>query len=187
MVGSVAPSRLERVRIGRLIAEEAALTQVEFVDCDITDLYVDDTTRFGETTPRIHKIHRKSEKGLVEDVFDPDGIAEWLDNHRLTTVAEDVVNEASVKLLDRVCRVMLRQHMIKDHQSDEFGRLLRNEYWSAVEAILVEAGLLERIKGKAMAGTYAPFVRMRDPYSLLANRSAPNIAAVWKRVGAIPR
>ena len=184
LFGSVAPSRLERVRIQRLDVEEASLTQVDFQDCEIVNLMVDDTTCFGITLPKVHKIQLKTAKGPIQEIYDPAEIETWI-TARSTKAVRKPANDEATRLLDRVCRIMLRQHMIKDHESDEFGRVLRNKYWPAVEKILIDASLIDRVPGRQMAGAHAAFVRMRDPYSLLAHKSNPKVASIWDKVGAI--
>lgn len=186
LFGLVAPSRLERVRIQRLDAQEASLENVQFNDCEIVNLMADETTRFGSTWPKVHQIRLKTAKGLLRELYDPAEIEEWI-SVRTTKSAQATPNEDAARLLDRVCRIMLRQHMIKDHETDESGRVLQDKYWPQVEKILTEASLLDRIRGKQMAGAQAPFVRMRDPFNLLAHKSNTKVAAIWAKVGAIPK
>jgi hypothetical protein len=184
--GEVAPAVLQRIRMQRLDVAEANLAAVEFIDCDATNLYVDETTRFGKSSPRVHRLHLKTPKGLVRDVFDPTEIDKWITAHSLRATAKPLDNVEATALLDKVCRVMLKRHMIKDHETDFSGRLLRSSYWAEIEAILREHEMVERITGKQMSGAHAPFVRMRDPFGLLANRNTGTYAAIWKSVAAIP-
>jgi len=185
--GQAAPSLLERVRIQRLDAEEASLAQVQFKDCEVVNLFVDATTRLGATAPKVHQIHLKSDKGVIREIYEPTEIESWIATHSPKAAELQNANEGAIRLLDRVCRIMMRQHMIKDHEDDEFGRVLRHPYWTQIEGILTEAGLAERVHGKQMAGARAPFVRMRDPYTLLADRSSAEVAPVWRKVAAIPQ
>lgn len=188
LFGTVAPATLERVRIQRFDVQEAALNSVQFKDCEISNLHVDETTRFGTTAPTPHQIHLHSKDGSVVDLFDPTEIRTWLDDHSDLLVKEpNNVNEEAERLLDRVCRIMLRQHMIKDHESDDVGKFLRGRYWVEIEEILTKEKWIDRVDRKATAGSKAPFVRMRDPYKLLARKNEVGVAKVWSAVAAIPK
>lgn len=185
LFGDVAEASLERIRIQRLVAEEAALSRVSFDSCEIVDLFVDETTRFGKLLPKVHRIHRKDAKGQIHDIFDPAEIEAWLNEHSEISRPQQLINREAIHLLDRVCRIMLRQHMIKLHEDDDFGRVLMHPLWARIEEILSAEGLVDRLHHKQMAGARAPFIRMRNPYELLANRNAPQMAAIWNRVGAL--
>lgn len=186
LFGDVARAVLERVRIQRLDVGEASLTSVEFRDCEVLNLFADETTRFGVTSPMVHRLHLKTPKGGVRDIFDPAEIQVWIQGHSARAIAGAKENSVAVALLDKVCRVMLRQHMIKDHETDAAGNLLRDRYWPEIEEILSASGLVVRVRGKQIAGAKAPFVRMKDPFTLLANRDKGANAAIWKKVAAIP-
>jgi hypothetical protein len=186
LFGEICETVLSRVRIQRLDAAEANLSKVCFEDCEVVNLHADGTTFFGETRPKIHRLHLRSPKGAVKSLFEPSQIEEWIAARASTAIKVPTQNGAAVALLDKVCRVMLRQHMIKDHETDASGRLLRNPYWEPIETILREGGLVDRVHGKQMAGTNAPFVRMKDPFGLLTSRSGGSYANIWKKVAAIP-
>lgn len=187
LFGDVSDCTLERVQIQRLDAAEASLVDVVFNDCRVVHLHVDGTTRFGTSAPAVHRLHVKSAKGAVQTLFDPVEISDWIQKHSVTAATKSSENKEALELLDKVCRVMLRQHMIKDHESDQSGKLLRSRYWTEIEEILTSAGLLERRRNRQVAGANAPFVKMKDPFGLLANRGSSANAAIWKKVAAIPR
>lgn len=187
LFGDVSACTLERVEIQRFDAAEASLVNVVFSDCRVVNLHVDGTTRFGSSAPTIHRLHVKSAKGTVQTLFDPVEISKWIQGHSAASPAKNSENEDALSLLDRICRVMLRQHMIKDHESDQYGKLLRSPYWAQIETILTTAGHLERLRNKPVSGVNAPFVKIKDPFGLLANRGLSANAALWKKVAAIPR
>lgn len=186
LFGDVSDCTLERVEIQRLDAAEASLVDVTFNSCRVVNLHVDGTTRFGNSAPVVHRLHVKSAKGIVQTLFDPAEISEWIQGHSAATTSKSFANEEALALLDKICRVMLRQHMIKDHETDQSGKLLRSPYWTEIEGILTAAGLLERLRNKPVSGANAPFVKLKDPFGLLANRGSSTNAAVWKKVAAIP-
>jgi hypothetical protein len=186
LFGDVAPAVLDRVEIQRLDAAEANLVNVQFRNCQVLNLHVDETTLFGASAPAIHRLHVKAPKGGVRSIYDPTEISAWIESHSAGATPKSTDNEAAIALLDKVCRVMLRQHMIKDHETDDSGKLLRNPYWPEVERILSEVDMIDRIYGKQMAGAQAPFVRVKDPFSILAHRGSGVIRTIWKKVAAIP-
>ena len=186
LFGEASETLLARVRIQRLDASEANLSKVTFEECEVVNLHADETTLFGETRPKVHRLHLRSPKGTVKSLFEPSQIDAWLAAHASTATNTPKQNGAAVALLDKACRVMLRQHMIKDHETDASGRLLRSPYWAQVETVLREAGLIDRVHGRQMAGANAPFVRMKDPFGLLMSRSGGTYAKIWKKVASIP-
>ena len=187
LFGDVAGSVLSRVEIQRLDGAEASLVNVQFKDSEVVNFYADETTMFGASAPTIHRMHVRTVKGEVRSIFDPAEISAWVASHSVGSPPKSSHNQAAITLLDKVCRVMLRQHMIKDHETDDAGRLLRNAYWPAVEQILKEFGLIDRFHGKQMAGARAPFVRIKDPFKLLAHRGAAANRIIWTKVAEIPK
>lgn len=184
LFGVISPVKLDRIKFQRLDVREAELTRVEFTNCEVVSLMVDDTTRFGETWPRVHQLLVTKKDGDIKSVYEPGDIAKWLQRHS-RPLQRSTGNAAALRLFERVCRVMLRQHMIKEHPTDQFGRLLQDELWPKIETILSDAEMIDRVEGKDSAGPSAPFLRLRDPYKLLVSRSEPTINNVWKRVAAI--
>jgi hypothetical protein len=181
----VSPAALHRVKFQRLDVREGDLSKIEFVDCQVMDLTVDATTKFGATLPSVHRLLLVDEKGVVHEIFEPDEIARWLREHSTSNVVEHL-NADAIDLLERVCRKMIRQHMIKDHEDDDAGRLLRHNLWEPIEQILSENKIVERMI-KPTAGTSASLVRMQDPFKLLVQRSTnQRIKAIWDKVGKIP-
>jgi hypothetical protein len=47
---------------------------------------------------------------------------------------------------------MLRQHMIKEHPTDQYGRFLKDGYWRDIEFILKVAGQIDRIPSRGTSG-----------------------------------
>jgi hypothetical protein len=187
LFGVVAAARFERVKIQRLDAREAELAKVEFVDCEVAHLTVDNTTRFGITVPSVHQLLVTTEAGQVEEMFGRAEIAVWLQAHSAKPNSTPNLNANAVRLFDRVCRVMLRQHMIKEHPTDAAAHLLRERYWKEIEGILFERKIIDRIPSKPSKGLAATFVRMKDPYRLLVHKADDaEVQLVWDKVGAIP-
>lgn len=185
--GDVQQATLSRVRIQRLDASEANLSKLTFEDCEVMNLHVDATTLFGSTHPNVHRLYVRTPKGAVKSSFEPSEIEAWFAAQSRRSLAEEARNEVAVALLDKVCRVMLRQHMIKDYETDASGRLLTSAYWGPIEKILIERGLIERIRGKQVAGANAPFLRMKAPFAVLTSRSGGPLSVVWEQVAAIPK
>src|SRR6478672_9187846 len=112
--------------------------------------------------------HVATDAGGVSELLEPTKIADWLSHHSRDETPQ-AVNAEATRLLDKVCRVMLRHHMIKERQEDRNSRLLESKYWSDIEEILVRTEWLERIAGKPSKGAPGTFLRMRDPYKLLVD------------------
>jgi hypothetical protein len=185
LFGAIEPAHLQHLQIQRLDVKEADLTQVEFNECEVVNLTADETTLLGRSRPDIHHLLIETQDGTVTEISEPSKIAGWLSAHSQHDLPTTENSEA-IRLLDKVCRVMLRQHMIKEHQEDRAGRLLQLSYWSPIEAILMRTKWLERIDGKAVSGARASFVRMRDPYKLLVDRTDSKVKIVWAQVAALP-
>jgi hypothetical protein len=82
---------------------------------------------------------------------------------------------------------MLRQHMIKEHPTDQYGRYLKDGYWRDIESILKVTGQLDRIPSRGTSGVKASFVRMKEPFRLLVCRDEdPSVKAIWEKVGDLP-
>lgn len=186
LFGDISPSTLERIQFQRLDVIEANLEDVIFIECRVVHLYVDETTRFGATAPAADRLHVKSSKGALHTIFDPEEIRDWIQRHATVAQHKRSENHDALKLLDKICRIMLRQHMIKDHQDDQYGKLLQFPYWPQIEEILSNAGFVERRHNKGVSGANAPFVKIKDPFGLLANRGSIANATIWKKVAAIP-
>jgi hypothetical protein len=75
--------------------------------------------------------------------------------------------------------------MIKDHSSDESGKLLRRKYWPEIEQILIAAKILDRLE-RPSSGVHATFVRMNDPLQFLVNAQSPKAQAIRKKIWEIP-
>lgn len=187
LFGDISDCVLEKVQIQRLDAFEANFANVDFKDCKVSHLHVDGTTRFGTSAPSVHRLHVKNAKGAVQTIFDPSEISTWIQAHSTKLAVKSPENKAAVELLDKVCRVMLRRHMIKDHETDQAGKLLSLQYWPEIEAILTAASLIDRRNNRPMSGANAPFVKIKDPFGLLANRGSSVNALIWRKVAAIPK
>jgi hypothetical protein len=184
--GVAAPAKLVRIKCQRLDVREGQFSQVHFEDVEINTLIADETTRFGKTHPTIHQLLLSTPDGGLQEVFDPADIQKWLIEHS-TLEGKGVENEDALRLFDRICRVMLRQHMIKEHPSDPAGRLLQDRYWKPIEKILVEAKLIDRLQNRGTSGAAASFLRLQDPFKLLVQRADNSkIRSVWERIGSIP-
>lgn len=185
--GNIPKASISDTKIQRVDAYEANLSEVVYERCEISDLYVDETTKFGMSHPTVHRLHVRKQKGGISDLFDPTDIEKWISTHSISIQSEPEQNIEAIELLDKVCRVMLRHHQIKDHESDTHGRLLQSRIWKEVEKILTDENLLTRHHGKSTAGANAPFVRIRDPFALLANRGTGPASKIWKRIANIDK
>ncbi len=187
LFGAVAPACLEQLKIQRLDASEADLTQVKFIDCEVVYLTVDETTKFGRTHPKVSVLLFRSDDGKIREEFTPAEIERWFVAHSAPTEAMTVQNVEAIRLFEKICFVMLRQHQVKDHSDDPYGKLLTRRYWRDIEKILMDEKFLDRRKSRPSSGPAAEFVRLKDPHLLLTGReNSPQVKRIWDTVNTIP-
>lgn len=78
LFGVISPANLVRVKIQRFDAREAELENVRFTDCEAVQMTVDDTTRFGSSYPLVHTLLLSTERGHIEQIFEPTAISNWI-------------------------------------------------------------------------------------------------------------
>ncbi len=136
------------VSIGRLDARGADLSNIIFENCQIGALIVDDTTRFGDFVPTIGTLQIDQSLSLLSE-HSQDGIEAWLKTH---SSAFGIVDESDwrrgrdlplVKFFDRVCRRFIRQHYIRDNETDEGSALLHDRKWAEIVQILSKEKRIE--------------------------------------------
>jgi hypothetical protein len=186
LFGVISAASLRNVRVQRLDIREAELVQVDFADCEVIHLTVDETSRFGKSYPDIHRLLLATEDGQYHELFEPDEISAWISRHSVQSDGPPENREA-IRLFDRICRVMLRQHMVKEHITDPAGRLLHDKYWKDIEQILFKKNLLVRLENRGTRGAAATFLRLSDPFKLLVGKSNDlKVKEVWAQIGSIP-
>lgn len=165
--GTACAARLTDVRIARLDVRAADLSRITFANCQVTDLIVDELTRFGATKPEVHALH-VVEAGSASTLRVPEEIHAWLVRHSSSVNgAEGSEQLPLVRLFDRVCRRSMRQSYLRHGNHDPGGELLSNRLWPEIEAILEQEGYLDR-QMKPASGPPTPLLRVKTPWLLLA-------------------
>jgi len=141
-------AQLVDVIIGRLDARGSDLSNIEFDKCRIGALIVDDTTRFGGSVPEVRTLQIDRAQSLVSE-RSGERIQQWLASHSSAFSTADVSDWSRgcdlplVKFFDRVCRRFMRQHYIRDTETDDGSALLHDQYWPEVLEILDDGNRIE--------------------------------------------
>ncbi len=185
--GVAAPLRLQFVSINQLDARGANLQSLIFRECQIGNLIADETTLLPETfpTPAFAEV---VERGKQLPLFDEARINEWVLRHKPAPSSLDGVAQLKeidhplLWLLERVCRVMLRQYWIRSLEQDRAGRLVARPEWSALEKLLDRHQLLRK-ESRAASGTVSDFFHIKRAPEILAKRlDDPQVASFWRDI-----
>jgi hypothetical protein len=167
---------LTEVTIGRLDARGADLSAVDFDRCQIGTLIVDETTRFGTSIPDVGTLQIEHAQSLSPE-HSKENITAWLREHSSAFIVLDKNDWRRgqelplVKFFDRVCRRFIRQHYIRDAETDEGSTLLRDRYWPEVLSLLQSANRItieQNVRDASFAGRRAVFYHISQPEKLLA-------------------
>lgn len=171
----------------RFNMREADATGISFDRTEVATLIVDPTTRFGNSRPHTRHLQIYEPDG-VRDVYEPDEITRWIAQHTVETVenAEEQEDDAiAVKLLEKVCRRMLRHFYIKDDTSDPDGVLLSGDTWAQIEEILNRENRIRRTR-KDASGRGAWFVHVIGAAEMLERPyKNSDIERIWREVAAL--
>lgn len=167
-------AKLIDVSIGRLDARGADLSNVTFEKCQIAVLIVDNTTRFGDTVPTIGMLQIDKFRTLSPEHV-KENIDQWLSEHSSAIDTTDPTDWRRgqhlplVRFFDRVCRRFMRQHLIRDAESDEGSQLLHDPLWNEIYPILEkeERIVVDAKRVASPAGKNALFYHIIKPDSLL--------------------
>ena len=182
LFGSPGPVRVADSSVIRLDCRGADLSDIAFSGCRVTTLVVDDATVLGNTAPEVLSLIRAGH-GSTTACYDPVEIAKWLLGH-MKPKDISIRNPEAIRLLERVCRVFLRQFFVKDDQLDPTGRYLQDDLWPSIESILSTYGRVRRNDSKDASGRPGEFVHLINAGALLA-RASQEDREIWTAVGSI--
>jgi hypothetical protein len=166
----LSPAELSDLTIIRMDARGADLTNVEFKNCQVNLLLVDETVRFGTSFPKVSSLQiEKGQKVITE--HSREKIVEWLTAHSAASQSveeswHENQNLSLVKFFDRVCRRFMRQHYIRDQDSDEGAILIRDSRWPIIEKLLEAEGRLRK-EFRSAKGKPSTFYYMLEPGDFL--------------------
>ncbi|AXY20906.1 hypothetical protein CD178_00070 [Komagataeibacter saccharivorans] len=182
LFGTAGLVQMTETNINRLDCRGADVSCINFYNCSISTVVVDDRTSFGENRPHIDSLMVETD-GHTSSLYDPNEIDAWITSHQTHRNASQLENEAT-KLLGKVTRVFLRQFFIKSDPLDPTGRYLEEDIWPAIEEILTHAGRLRRTDRKDAAGKRGEFVHIVNPSALL-ERASQEDREIWDLVAKL--
>ena len=148
----------------------------------ITILSGDSVTRFGKHPPKVGVV-REIESGVDTMLRAPADIEAWLGvrSDSLANRKSGATSELPLmKLLDRVCRRILRQFAIREGADDEASTILRDPLWPTLYELLDDAGRIVRFN-RQMGGPPASLIRVINPKGLLKPSKADRSSAKLRR------
>ncbi|MCG0998422.1 NACHT domain-containing protein [Acetobacter persici] len=182
LFGTAGLVQMTETNINRLDCRGADISCINFYNCSISTVVVDDRTSFGENRPHIDSLMVETD-GHTSSLYDPNEIDAWITSHQTHRNASQLENEAT-KLLGKVTRVFLRQFFVKSDPLDPTGRYLEEDIWPAIEEILTHAGRLRRTDRKDAAGKRGEFVHIVNPSALL-ERASQEDREIWDLVAKL--
>jgi len=185
--GVASPVVLKRVSISKLDIRGADASELVFIECQIMSLVVDAVSIVSSSLPLPTVLQVERDTGQIT-IYQPDEIHDWLvqrggkASHYHT--AENPEGYRSVeRLLDKLCRTVMRQSWIRDDEDDRAGRLLRDENWPMLREALLRHGLLEERNGFPAGGRRSQFIRVRRAREIINNeRGDAQIAAFFNEL-----
>jgi hypothetical protein len=184
---SVASATFRRTSISQLDARGADISSLRFEGCTIVSAIVNPGTYVSAEFPRPQMLMLDF-FGKQVRVFKPQDMDYYLGT--IQPKVDDSNRTASLgsigKLLDKLCRTIVRQTWIRDSVDDRAGRLLYDHEWPMLKGLLQEHSLLEERNNKSASGRNAAFVRIRFASEFLdPNTEQPAVLAFRKHLAAL--
>jgi len=176
--GSLSSFELAYVNISHLDARGADMSEIIFSDCSITSLLADDSTRLPDSFPERFNLHLEV-NNRTKAIYDATEINVWRQEHNNQRSIYEV-ESSQLKLLDRVCRVVMRRHWIRGIEEDRAGRLLQDPLWDEVSEALKQRQLLKIREGVAVGGPRSRFFRIEKAFEFL-NPNTQDEDVLWVR------
>jgi hypothetical protein len=167
--GTATPAKLKRLFISKLDVRDADITEIFFDECTISSLVINSATRLPTSIALPAMLQIDHENGQ-QTLYKPEDIGK-----RIEIIKEEKMiiseftknNQPILKLLDKMCRTVLRQSWIRDDDDDRAGRLLRDANWPNLRKALQKHDLLEERTDMPAGGRNAQFVRIKRVRDLM--------------------
>jgi hypothetical protein len=170
--GTASRVQLHKIVIQQLDCRGADISDVQFQDCKIGNLIVDEATRVSSTFPLPKQIFHDDRVSILGG----DDIEAWLSRHGrnlgsivVTGLASPkLVSHGVYKLLGRACRV--RQYWLRLGDDAQADKILRDPWWSELSRLLRNADLL-REEARQASGAKSIFYHIRRREQVLVENS----------------
>lgn len=180
--GTLVHLAINRVSFSQLDVRGADLSDVVFNAAIVHSLILDAGTLVPTNFPR-PKVLVIDSQGAQERIFAPEDIEAFV---RDVSVADGTSQSISAqgsigKLLDKLCRTILRQTWIRKTEGDRAARLLDDPNWPQLKELLARHELVEENSRKQASGQSSQFVRIRHAADLLDPRSGNELVVAFRR------
>ncbi|HRJ51424.1 MAG TPA: hypothetical protein PLE99_01560 [Candidatus Thiothrix moscowensis] len=189
--GTVQNVQLKRCKISQFDVRGADLHEVIFNDCEISSLVIDDSALLSTSMPLPGHLEVDA-NGRKETIYKPSEIKLRLVNRMPKFEDEDEDDEVeknrSLCLLEKICRIIVRQTWIKDDPKDDFGKIFLAPEWDNLKNVLYNHGFLDVRSDLPSGGKKADFIRVKRANEILAigdERTASDVITLKRAVGML--
>ena len=166
------PSLLRNVIINQLDVRGASVANVQFVDCSVHTMIVDDATRLSPSFPKPITVRYQDVAAGLRTFADPEVIREWIERHGGVSSAalvspglsEEFHGHEFVKILERACRG--KSFWIPIAGDDTVHRFAQHAVWPEVMAFLEEQKMGHEVV-RGVGGPRPRFFRIRNSRQIL--------------------
>ncbi len=180
--------KMRFAEISQLDVREADLSLLEMQDSAVGLLVADDASLFSRSFPYpgALTLQEHGRPRFVHSQVEREG---WVDAHRVGAGEVDIdwSRNGYTQLLEKVCRVMLRQFWVRSIEDKSHNRVLDDSHWPAVFGTLNRRGLVTVRYDVEASGPRSDFVRVHRAKDFVDRRSDdPQILSVYEELAAMP-
>ena len=184
--GTLCHATFRNVTVNQLDIRMADLRDVIFENCTVGTAIVDGGTQVSPHIFVPKRLRLQRADGTYSDLWDPDQIGAWLDDHGRTAIeatiapANDAQHGQLLQVLDRACRSS--SFWIPEDTDTKIDRFVKDPLWPTVMGLLDDHGFLRR-KKLGVRGANNRFVHIRQADRILANDPADaEVAQLYRAV-----
>lgn len=156
--GTCGDLELSYVQVAHLDVRGADISSVTMNQCSIGTLLADQTTILPAQMPLGWHLYL-DERGSPRGVFDTRQIEEWCEQHT-RSLPKEALESDHILFLEKICRIVIRQHWIREVEGDRAGKLLQDPKWVETKEALESRNLLSIREGVAVGGPRSRFFRI---------------------------
>ena len=166
LFGKLEQADLMGVSFTLLDARGADCRALNFDDCSVNILLVNNETMFGTSIPKLFGSLQFDDGGNVNAFHDPVEQQAWKNKYtEIGRITEQDYKLPLMAYFERLCRKFSRQHQIRANPSDEAYHMVESPFWGEVRKIL-ETRIQEVIRDAS--GPRDIFYRMIRPEAFFA-------------------